>query len=211
MSAGPVLVVGATGALGQKVVLALLHRGKKVRALVRPSTDATSLEAKGVEIARGDMLDMASLEKAMSGVDAVITSAAGYTKRKKGDSAATDIEGNRNLAAAAARTRVRRFVLTSILRCDETPDVPHFWHKKLAEDALEERGVPFVALRPGRSSTSPSMRSRAWCEGAACSRRGAPTRGGPMSTPPTLPTTSPRRWTPRCGTASASISAGTAR
>ncbi|MEZ4298627.1 MAG: NmrA family NAD(P)-binding protein [Polyangiaceae bacterium] len=67
MSAGPVLVVGATGALGQKVVDALLRRGKKVRALVRASTDAGSLEAKGVEISRGDMLDMASLERAMSG------------------------------------------------------------------------------------------------------------------------------------------------
>jgi len=27
--------------------------------------------------------------------------------------------------------------------------VPHFWHKKLAEDKLEQLGVPFVALRPG--------------------------------------------------------------
>jgi uncharacterized protein YbjT (DUF2867 family) len=40
-------------------------------------------------------------------------------------------------------------VLTSILTCDQTPQVPHFWHKKLAEDRLEELGVPFVSLRPG--------------------------------------------------------------
>ena len=39
--------------------------------------------------------------------------------------------------------------MTSILTCDQTPQVPHFWHKKLAEDRLEELGVPFVALRPG--------------------------------------------------------------
>ena len=57
--------------------------------------------------------------------------------------------GNRNLADAASRAGVRRFVLTSILTCDQTPEVPHFWHKKLAEDRLEELGVPFVALRPG--------------------------------------------------------------
>ncbi len=149
MSEGPVLVVGATGALGQKVVESLLGRGKKVRALVRPTTDGSALAARGVEIARGDMLDPASLERAMDGVDAVVTSAAGYTKRKKGDSERTDIEGNENLASAAKNQNVRRFVLTSILRCDETPDVPHFWHKKLAEDALEKKGVRFVALRPG--------------------------------------------------------------
>jgi uncharacterized protein YbjT (DUF2867 family) len=40
-------------------------------------------------------------------------------------------------------------VLTSILTCDQTPQVPHFWHKKLAEDRLEEKHVGFVALRPG--------------------------------------------------------------
>ena len=39
--------------------------------------------------------------------------------------------------------------MTSILTCDQTPQVPHFWHKKLPEDRLEELGVPFVSLRPG--------------------------------------------------------------
>lgn len=144
----PVLVVGATGALGGQVADALLSRGKNVRALVRPSTDASKLEAGGVEIARGDMLDLDSLVTAMTGVDAVITTAAGYTRRGK-NAHAIDTVGNANLAEAAHRTGVRRFVLTGILTSDQTPQVTHFWHKKLAEDHLEERGVPFVALRPG--------------------------------------------------------------
>jgi uncharacterized protein YbjT (DUF2867 family) len=146
--ADPVLAVGGTGSLGGQVVDELLARGKQVRALVRPRSDASTLEAKGVEIARGDMLDLESLVAAMTGADAVITTAAGYTRRNKN---ATDIDtvGNANLAVAASRAGVRRFVLTSILTCDQTPNVSHFWHKKLAEDKLEELGVPFVALRPG--------------------------------------------------------------
>jgi uncharacterized protein YbjT (DUF2867 family) len=144
-----VLVVGATGALGRKVVDALHQRDKKVRALVRPGSDASALEAQGVDIARGDMMDPPSLRAAMSDMDAVITTAAGYTRRRKSDSTEIDVIGNRNLADAARETGVPRFVLTSILACDKAPDVPHFWHKKLAEDFLEERGVPFVALRPG--------------------------------------------------------------
>jgi uncharacterized protein YbjT (DUF2867 family) len=68
--AKPVLVVGATGHVGGKVVDELLARGKSVRALVRPSSDASKLEAKGVEIARGDMLDLDSLIAAMTGADA---------------------------------------------------------------------------------------------------------------------------------------------
>ncbi|WP_427132115.1 SDR family oxidoreductase [Pseudarthrobacter sp. S9] len=146
---GPVLVVGGTGMLGGQVVRELLARGKRTRALVRPGSDATGLQTAGVDIARGDMMDPGSLLSAMDGIDAVITSAAGYTRHSKGDSADIDTVGNANLVEAASRAGVRRFVLTSILSCDQTPQVPHFWHKKLAEDRLEELGVPFVALRPG--------------------------------------------------------------
>jgi uncharacterized protein YbjT (DUF2867 family) len=135
--------------LGGQVVAELRSRGDRVRVLVRPSSDARALERAGAEIARGDMMDSASLLKAMDGADAVISTAAGYTRHSKGDTDKIDTIGNRNLADAASRSGVRRFVLTSILTCDQTPQVPHFWHKKLAEDRLEELGVPFVALRPG--------------------------------------------------------------
>jgi uncharacterized protein YbjT (DUF2867 family) len=146
---GPVLVVGGTGMLGGQVVAELLSRGEPVRALVRPASDAKDLEQTGAEIAPGDMMDPGSLLQAMDGADAVITTAAGYTRHSKGDTDKIDTIGNRNLADAASRSGVRRFVFTSILTCDQTPQVPHFWHKKLAEDRLEELGVPFVSLRPG--------------------------------------------------------------
>ena len=145
----PVLMVGGTGMLGGQVVTALLSRGKRVRALVRPASNAAALERAGVEIARGDMMDPASLVRAMDGADAVITTAAGYTRHSKGDTAEIDKIGNFNLIDAASRVGVRRFVLTSILTCDQTPQVPHFWDKKVAEDRLEEMSVPFVSLRPG--------------------------------------------------------------
>jgi uncharacterized protein YbjT (DUF2867 family) len=146
---GPVVVVGGTGMLGGQVVTELLGRGKPVRALVRPTSEADHLERAGVEIARGDLMDPASLVRAMDGADAVVTTAAGYTRHSKGDTPEIDTTGNRNLADAASHAGVRRFVLTSILTCDQTPQIPHFWHKKLAEDRLEELGVPFLALRPG--------------------------------------------------------------
>ena len=76
--------------LGGQVVTALLSRGKRVRALVRPRSDAAPLERAGVEIARGDMMDPPSLLRAMDGADAVITTAAGYTRHSKGDTAEID-------------------------------------------------------------------------------------------------------------------------
>jgi uncharacterized protein YbjT (DUF2867 family) len=149
MPAALVLVVGGTGKLGSQVVDSLIARGKPVRALVRPTSQTAHLLESGVELAVGDMLDPTSVRNALDGVDAVVTTAAGYTRHTPGDTIETDRTGNRNLIDAAAEAGVRRFVFTSILTCDQTPEIPHFWAKKLAEDALAARGVPFVSLRPG--------------------------------------------------------------
>ena len=148
-STSPVLVVGATGFLGGQVVDALLARGKSVRAMVRSGSNAVRLEAKGVEVVRGDMLDRASIEAAMTGADAAISSAVGYTKRKSSSTVDTDSVGNRNLADAAKATGLRRFVFTGILASDQAPQVPHFRDKTRAEDYLREIGVPYVSVRPG--------------------------------------------------------------
>ena len=145
---GPVLQVGATGSLGRLILGSLLSRGKTVRALVRPGSDASKLP-KEVEIVRGDLLDPASLREASRGVSAIVTSAIGYSRRREGDSLKTDREGNRNLVDAAKEAHVPKFVLLSILACDQAPDVPHFWAKKETEDYLAKQGVPYASLRPG--------------------------------------------------------------
>src|ERR687893_631185 len=64
------------------------------------------------------MMGPASLLRAMEGADAVVSTAAGYTRHSKGDTADIDIIGNHNLAEAASHTQVRRFVLTCILTSD---------------------------------------------------------------------------------------------
>ncbi len=155
----PVLVIGGTGDLGGRIVRELLGRGKKVRALIRPGSDASVLADLGVEVVRGDMLDPASLGPAMQGTSAVVSSAIGYSGRRETDSLRTDSEGNRNLANAAKATGVPRFVFVSILTCDQAKDVPHFWAKKVMEDHLEALGIPFVALRPGAYLGGPWMKA----------------------------------------------------
>jgi len=158
----PVLLVGATGDLGGRTLAALRARGKTVRALVRPGSDVSQLPTQGVEIVRGDMLDPASLVPAMTGVSAVISSAIGYSHRRRGDSLKTDFDGNHNLVDAAKQTGVPRFVFLSILACDQAPNVPHFWAKKVTEDYLQQQGVPFVAIRPGAFLGAPRGRFREW-------------------------------------------------
>jgi uncharacterized protein YbjT (DUF2867 family) len=145
MNPKKVLVVGGTGHVGRQVVAALRERDASVRVLVRPGSEAPS----DLDVVRGDMMEPSSLDAAFAGVDAVISTAAGYTRRRKGDSLAIDRIGNQNLALAAKRSGVPRYVLLSILSNDQAKDVPHFWAKALAENALRQAGVPFVALRPG--------------------------------------------------------------
>jgi uncharacterized protein YbjT (DUF2867 family) len=145
-----VLLVGATGHLGGKVARIAAQRGWRLRALIRATTDAAQVAALGAEVVRGDLLDPASLQLAMNGCQAVIATAIGYANRRKGDlTGPTDTLGNRNLADVALTTGVARVVFCSVLTCDRAQQVPHFWHKKLAEDYFEQKNVPFVALRPG--------------------------------------------------------------
>ena len=126
-----VLVIGGTGYLGGKVVQQLLEQQIKVRALVRPGSDATALESKGVDIFRGDITQKNSLYKALTNIDALITTAIGYVRRQKGDTLkSVDDAGNKNVADVALELKVPRFVFTSILTCHKAPSVPHFWQKK---------------------------------------------------------------------------------
>ena len=158
----PVLLVGATGDLGGRTLARLRARGKAVRVLVRPGSDTSALPTDGIELVRGDMLDPPSLVPAMTGVSAVISSAIGYSHRRRGDSLKTDFDGNRNLVDAAKKAGVPRFVFLSILACEKAPDVPHFWAKKVTEDYLQQQGVPFVSLRPGAFLGAPRGRFRQW-------------------------------------------------
>jgi nucleoside-diphosphate-sugar epimerase len=65
------VLTGATGFLGSHVAEQLTARGERVRALVRPTSDVTFLRRLGVELAPGDLGDVASLRRAVSGADVV--------------------------------------------------------------------------------------------------------------------------------------------
>lgn len=66
-----ILVTGASGFIGKALVAYLLEQGYEVRCLVRATSNTAPLEKLGVELAKGDLSDQASLHRAMLGVDAV--------------------------------------------------------------------------------------------------------------------------------------------
>ncbi|WP_316736727.1 NAD(P)H-binding protein [Pedobacter aquatilis] len=148
-----VIVVGATGMLGSQIVSELISQGAEVTAMVRESSNRDQLRELGVKnFVVGDMMDAASLKNVLSsepGFDVIVASAAGYTRRKKGDNAKTDTIGYKNLVDATKQAGIPRFVLISILESDKAQSVPHFYNKYLIEQYLQEKEQPYIALRPG--------------------------------------------------------------
>ncbi|MEI7764538.1 MAG: SDR family oxidoreductase [Comamonadaceae bacterium] len=137
-----ILVVGATGFLGAKI-LSQLARDETIalRAMSRRGAPADATAA--VEWVRGDLMDSASLDAALKGVDVVVSSANGYMK----ETIEADFQGNKNLIEAAARAGVNRFVFLSIVACETASAVPHFLAKKVAEDLIRASGLPYVFVR----------------------------------------------------------------
>lgn len=106
-----ILVTGATGKVGSRLVTRLAPRGD-IRALVRDPDKAALLPA-SIERVRGDLLDAASLGAALRGIDAVVHCAAFFRGATPEQAHATNDAGTQHLATAALAAGVKRFVFTS--------------------------------------------------------------------------------------------------
>ncbi|HTB21511.1 MAG TPA: NAD-dependent epimerase/dehydratase family protein [bacterium] len=114
------LVTGANGHLGSRIVRKLLERGRRVRALVRANSNLRGLEEQGallpgLELVRGDMLEAASLDAALRGVDRVFHTAAVFDTRLADESVMqkANVGGTYNLIQALRAHPVERLVHTS--------------------------------------------------------------------------------------------------
>jgi dihydroflavonol-4-reductase len=165
-----VFLTGGTGFVGAHVVRALLKRGRTVRCLVRSSSRLSNLEELPVEVVAGDVTDRASLTRAMAGARTVFHCAADYrlSARRPREIYAVNVEGTRNVLAAASEVGAERVVYTSSVGAlgltrdglpgnEETPVEPrsligHYKKSKhQAERVAEEwaaRGLPVVIVNP---------------------------------------------------------------
>jgi uncharacterized protein YbjT (DUF2867 family) len=144
-----ILVTGATGFIGPKIVHTLRAQGREVRALVRRPERAGQLAGWGVELAKGDVTDAASLTAATSGCTHVIHLVA-IISGKPAEFDRVMVQGTRNLVAAAKDAGVERFVLMSALGTSETTKdtVPYYGAKWAMEQAVGGSGLEHVIFRP---------------------------------------------------------------
>lgn len=106
---GKILVTGASGYIGGRLVRELLARGYKVKVMVRSNPQVYKNQWPEVEVAMADVLDIERLKSALDGVEAayyLIHSL--YLGPKAFES--TDIKAADNFAKAAAEKKVKRII-----------------------------------------------------------------------------------------------------
>lgn len=145
------LVIGATGLVGGEICRLLAAAGKPVRALVRATSAPDKVDALrrlGAEVVQGDLTDPASLEGAVRGAAAVLTTATSISSPSEANNfETTDRRGYLALVAAARAADVRHFVYTSFSGAFDL-DNPLANAKREVEQAVRESGMRYTILRP---------------------------------------------------------------
>ncbi len=108
-------VTGATGFLGSHVARQLLSGGAELKLLVRPTSRVDNIADLAAERVVGDLRDLDSLKRGMSGCEFVFHVAADYRlwTRNGQELYDSNVEGTRNVLAAARDSGVRRVIYTS--------------------------------------------------------------------------------------------------
>lgn len=145
MSKKLVLVMGSTGNQGGAVARALLADGHKVRALSRrlDSPRAKALTEKGIELVEGDFDNTASLDKAISGVDAVFVMGTPF-----GGGIETEIRQASAVVDAAKKAGTSHVIYSSVSDADKNTGIPHFDSKYKVEQHVASIGVPYTIVGP---------------------------------------------------------------
>lgn len=160
--------MGANGFMGSHITRRLVAQGRRVRAMVRPTSDLSALEGLDIEICRGDISDIDSVKAAMDGCGSVFYNVVD-TRAWLVDSAPlyrTNVDGLANVLDTAVAENITRFVFTSSMVTlprhsgspareehafdwwDEAPDYvkTRVLAEKAVTDAVTERGLQAVML-----------------------------------------------------------------
>ena len=135
------LITGATGKLGSKIVQFLLKTipAEQLAVSVRNPEKAENLRTLGVDVRHGDFDEPQTLDTALAGIDRLlIISADGDTE--------TRIRQHSNAVSAAERAGVKFIAYTSIANAQESTNFLAEVHKA-TENAIEKTGIPYSFLR----------------------------------------------------------------
>jgi uncharacterized protein YbjT (DUF2867 family) len=140
-----ILLTGATGYVGGRLLRRLDQQGLLVRCLARRPEFLKARVGPGIEVAAGDVLDQSSLAAAMRGVEAAY-----YLVHSMGASSSfekTDRLGAHNFGEAARSAGVTRLIYLGGLGDDRESLSPHLRSRHEVGEILRQSGVPVLELR----------------------------------------------------------------
>lgn len=144
-NASPILVTGATGYVGGRLRRRLEASGHRVRCLARHPERLADRLGPLSEAVRGDVLDPATLDAALAGVQDAFYLV--HAMGSDGGFEAQDRSGAVNFGAAARRAGVRRIIYLGGLAREDTDLSPHLRSRHEVGVLLRESGVPTIELR----------------------------------------------------------------
>ncbi|MCL4270517.1 MAG: NAD-dependent epimerase/dehydratase family protein [Anaerolineales bacterium] len=142
-----VLVTGATGFTGSRLIPLLLQNGFQVHALTRPTSDRTPLSALKVEWVTGDLSDAQALTIALRDVDALVNIASlGFGHAD-------------NIISSAKAAGVKRGIFISTTAIFTQLNAGSKSVRLAAEEAVQASGLDYTILRPTMIYGSPRDRN----------------------------------------------------
>lgn len=147
-----VLIAGANGKIGQRLVKQMAESAYSPRAMIRNPAQAEELQALGAETVVADLEDDCS--GALKGCDAVIFTAGSGPDTGPDKTLDVDQNGAISLIDQAKAAGVKRFVIVSSMRADDPEagqeKLRHYLRaKKNADDHLRDSGLAYTIVRPG--------------------------------------------------------------
>lgn len=140
-----VLVTGATGYVGGRLLPLLLQQGLRVRALSRHPERLSARIPEAVEVVPGDVLDAESLARAMADVEAAYYLV--HSMGSTGDFEERDRLGADNFASVAAAAGVKRIIYLGGLGEQNAALSRHLRSRHEVGQRLRAHGVPVIELR----------------------------------------------------------------
>ena len=146
-----ILITGASGFLGSHLANYAAERGRKVRCMVRTTSETSDLNPNRMEIRQGDLLDTHSLRAAVESPVRTVVHCAATTSETKVDYAQSfrvNVEGTRNLLQACQDSGVERFIMISTQSANEQNPSTYARTKLAADLAVKESPLPYTILKP---------------------------------------------------------------
>ena len=143
-----ILVTGATGYVGGRLVPRLLEKGYRVRCLVREKARIEGRGWKGVEVATGDVFEYATLVPALQGVEVAYYLVHAMGGGEEGFEA-RDLYAAQNFGRAAQEAGVKRIIYLGGLGRDEDELSPHLRSRHEVGEQLRSWNVAVTEFRAG--------------------------------------------------------------